>query len=155
MKEAKVLGDRCKCKAAYYHCKKISDQDREKIFTDVWKMTWCEKEVFAKMAIEAKDVKERKGTQEQSKRDKTLCFTLRGSKGSHRVCKDMFVKTTGLTSWMIRTTLSGTISENGDSSSQSQHIQSEQSSTKKTPLSDGRLLLQEFFQRLPKMSAHY
>ena len=155
MKEAKVLGDRCKCKAAYYHCKEISDQDREKIFTEVWRMTWCEKEVFVKMAIEAKDVKERKGAQEQSKRDKTLYFTLRGSNGSSRVCKDMFLKTTGLTSWMIRTTLSGTISENADSSSQSQHTQSEQSSTRKPPLSDGRLFLQEFFQRLPKMPAHY
>ena len=66
MKEAKVLGDRCKCKAAYYHCKEISDQDREKIFTEVWRMTWCEKEVFVKMAIEAKDVKERKGAQEHT-----------------------------------------------------------------------------------------
>ncbi|RUS87061.1 hypothetical protein EGW08_005137 [Elysia chlorotica] len=93
MKEAKVLGDRCKCKAAYHHCKEISDQDRAKIFSDVWKMTWGEKEVFVKMAIETKDVKERKGS-ESSKRDRSLVFNLRGSSGSRRVCKDMFLKTT-------------------------------------------------------------
>ena len=101
MKGERKLGERCQCKASYYTCKSISDSDRQKIFSDVWKMTWGEKQVFVKLSVEAKDVKERRGHGEQSRRNKTLYFTLRGTKGSHRVCKQMFLNTTGLNSWWV------------------------------------------------------
>ena len=61
MKGERKLGERCQCKASYYTCKSISDSDRQKIFSDVWKMTWGEKQVFVKLSVEAKDVKERRG----------------------------------------------------------------------------------------------
>ena len=101
MKGERKLGERCQCKASYYACKSISDSDRQKIFSDVWKMTWGEKQVFVKLSVEAKDVKERRGHGEQSRRNKRLYFTLRWTKGSHRVCKQIFLNTTGLNSWWV------------------------------------------------------
>lgn len=159
IKEGKVLGERCQCKAAYYKCKNVTDEDRRKIFSDVWKMSWSEKEIFVKMAIETKDVKERKGTEEQSRRNKTLIFMLRGSTGAHRVCKDMFLKTTGLKSWWVVKTVTGETS-NGIRLSESSDLDKNSSTasskgkSKMSP-SEGRLFLKEFFNILPKMPAHY
>ena len=62
-------------------------------------MPWSEKEVFVRMAVEANDVKERKVNSEQPRRNKSLVFTLRGSTGNNRVCKEMFLRTTGLRPW--------------------------------------------------------
>ena len=97
-----MIGERCQCTAAYYQCKDLTDEDRSNIFSEVWKMSWSEKEVYVRMAVEAKDVKERRGNEKTSRRNKSFVFTLRGSKGLHRVCKAMFLQTTGLKSWWVK-----------------------------------------------------
>ena len=155
MKGERKLGERCQCKASYYTCKSISDSDRQKIFSDVWKMTWGEKQVFVKLSVEAKDVKERRGHGEQSRRNKTLYFTLRGTKGSHRVCKQMFLNTTGLNSWWVVKTATEEQESNSTTRSVSSASASGHSMHSRSGSSTGRPFVKQFLERLPKMPAHY
>ena len=155
MKGERKLGERCQCKASYYTCKSISDSDRQKFFSDVWKMTWGEKQVFVKLSVEAKDVKERRGHGEQSRRNKTLYFTLRGTKGSHRVCKQMFLNTTGLNSWWVVKTATEEQESNSTTRSVSSASASGHSMHSRSGSSTGRPFVKQFLERLPKMPAHY
>ena len=155
MKGERKLGERCQCKASYYTCKSISDSDRQTIFSDVWKMTWGEKQVFVKLSVEAKDVKERRGHGEQSRRNKTLYFTLRGTKGSHRVCNQMFLNTTGLNSWWVVKTATEEQESNSTTRSVSSDSASGHSMHSRSGSSTGRPFVKQFLERLPKMPAHY
>ena len=155
MKGERKLGERCQCKASYYTCKSISDSDRQKSFSDVWKMTWGEKQVFVKLSVEAKDVKERRAHGEQSRRNKTLYFTLRGTKGLHRVCKQMFLNTTGLNSWWVVKTATEEQESNSTTRSVSSASASGHSMHSRSGSSTGRPFVKQFLERLPKMPAHY
>ena len=150
MKGERKLGERCQCKASYYTCKSISDSDRQKIFSDVWKMTWGEKQVFVKLSVEAKDVKERRGHGEQFRRNKTLYFTLRGTKGSHRVCKQMVLNTTGLNSWWVVKTATEEQESNSTTRSVSSASASGHSVHSRSGSSTGRPFVKQFLERLPK-----
>lgn len=45
-KPARLLGDRCTCKASFTECTALSEEDRQNIFGDVWKMDWAQKKTF-------------------------------------------------------------------------------------------------------------
>ena len=103
----RTLGPRCSCKASYYLCKQVSDNDREKIHNSIWSIAWDEKEVFVRTSVDVKDVKERKGVSVDHKRNNTLVFTLKGAGERKRVCKEMFLSTTGLKKWWVLNTVRG------------------------------------------------
>ena len=48
--DGKIIGERCQCTDAFYQCKDLTDEDRNN-----------KKEVYVRMVVEAKDVKERRG----------------------------------------------------------------------------------------------
>ena len=85
----------------------MSDADREKIHNSIWSMSWDEKKVFVRTSVDVKDVKERKGASVDYKRNNTLVFTLKGAGERKRVCKEMFLSTTGLKKWWVLNTVTG------------------------------------------------
>ena len=46
-----MRGERCQCTAGYYQCKDLTDESRNNIFSEVWNMSWPEKEVYVRMAV--------------------------------------------------------------------------------------------------------
>ncbi|GFO21446.1 hypothetical protein PoB_004795100 [Plakobranchus ocellatus] len=75
-------------------------------------MSWGEKKVFVRMAIDVKDVKERKSVPDVYKRNSTLVFNLK-SEGTHlRVCKDVFLNATGLKKWWVLNTVTEDVPSN-------------------------------------------
>ncbi|GFO36069.1 PiggyBac transposable element-derived protein 2 [Plakobranchus ocellatus] len=107
-KEEKTLGPGCACKDLYYSCKSVSDSDRE----EVWSMSWDEKKVSVRMAIDVKDVKERKSVSHVHKRNNILVFNLKSEGTCMRVCKDMFLNTTGLKKWWVLNTVTKGVPSN-------------------------------------------
>ena len=84
-----------------------------------------------------------------------LYFTLRGTKGSHRVCKQMFLNTTGLNSWWVVKTATEEQESNSTTRSVSSASASGHSMHSRSGSSTGLLFVKQFLERLPKMPAHY
>lgn len=102
-KSAKLLDDRCECKTSYTECNTVSEEDRQKTFEHVWKLEWAEKKHFVSAMTYKKEVS-KKTTQSASRRSDTLVYMLKKVDGQRvRVCKKMFLATTGLTDYFVRT----------------------------------------------------
>lgn len=148
-KEERKLGPRCSCKTSFHHCKDISDEDRLTIYQSVWKMSWNEKRIFVKMSVDTEEVKERRPTWGPMRRNKTFLFYLKGSGDRKRVCREMFLQTTGLKKWWIQETL-----KKMASTTDSDDVQTRQNNCRST-VSDGVTFIREFLDRLPRMPSHY
>ncbi|GFO45106.1 hypothetical protein PoB_007161100 [Plakobranchus ocellatus] len=111
-REEKTLGPGCACKALYYSLKSVIDFDRERIHREVWSMSLNEKKVFMKIAIDVKDVKERKSVSDVHKRHNTLVFSLKSEGTRMRVCKNMFLNATGPKKWWVLNTVTEDVPSN-------------------------------------------
>ena len=92
-------------------------------------------------SVDVKDVKERKGASVDHKRNNTLVFTLKGAGERKRVCKEMFLSTTGVKKWWVLNTVTG------------EEKRKEVPEQKQT--SDGLTFIKDYLERLPKMPSHY
>ncbi|GFR87176.1 hypothetical protein ElyMa_006069700 [Elysia marginata] len=93
------------------------------------------------MSVDDQAEKERKGASTDCKRNNTLVFTLKGAGGRMRVCKEIFLKTTGLTKWWVLNTFKE--KEEGPKN------------TEQRTDSDAKKFVKEFLDRLPKMPSPY
>ncbi|KAK3800356.1 hypothetical protein RRG08_052741 [Elysia crispata] len=76
----KVLGNRCDCKASHHRCRQIADVRREEIHKETWSLSWEQKRVFVKTAVESLTVKQRK-TNQESRRKASLVYYLKDQGG--------------------------------------------------------------------------
>ncbi|KAK3781241.1 hypothetical protein RRG08_063656 [Elysia crispata] len=104
-------------------------------------MSWEEKRVFVRTAIDVKDVKERKSVSDVQKRSNTLMFSLKGTEGRKKVCKEMILNTTGLKKWWVLNAVTA-------------ETQRPEKTQKGAQPSDGLAFVKEFLDRLPKMLSH-
>ncbi|GFO09632.1 Ws0399_0 protein [Plakobranchus ocellatus] len=102
-KPAKVLGERCSCKAAGMKCTEVTEEMRTHILKDVWSMSWLHKEVLVKSLVHKCDVTRHRVDQSEPNRKNTLKYSLNNGSGLIPVCKKMFLSTMGLTQLYIRT----------------------------------------------------
>ena len=72
----KVFGNRCDCKASHHRCRQIADVRREEIHKETWSLSWEQKRVFVKTAVESLAVKQSKTSQE-SRRKASLVYYLK------------------------------------------------------------------------------
>ena len=143
----KVLGNRCDCKASHHRCRQIADVRREEIHKETWSLSWEQKRVFVKTAVESLAVKQRKTSQE-SQRKASLVYYLKDQGGLNvRVCKNMFLATTGLTQWFVLSSFD----EENESLSEMRNDQS----VDHPPVNLKLKALREFLDSLPKMPSHY
>ncbi|GFO17978.1 hypothetical protein PoB_004448300 [Plakobranchus ocellatus] len=75
-------------------------------------MSLNEKKVFMKIAIDVKDVKERKSVSDVHKRNNTLVFSLKSEGTRMRVCKNMFLNATGPKKWWVLNTVTEGVPSN-------------------------------------------
>ncbi|CAH2010470.1 unnamed protein product [Acanthoscelides obtectus] len=99
---SRFLADPCHCKRGNkgetkYKCSTIGEERRRKIFDTFWnKMSWPEKKMFVKGFVKIDKVKRRRGTNDISRRNYSMTYTLKNGLEDVMVCKNMFVGTLGL-----------------------------------------------------------
>ena len=125
----------------------LNDDERQNIHQEVWNMTWEAKRTFVRTSIEVRDVKERKGNSETPTRNNYFVFSLKGSGVRYRVCKGMFLCTTGLKSWWVQHAITGEGTASSDTTLNT--------TPKRVKPSTGLEFVGQFLERLPKMPSHY
>jgi hypothetical protein len=100
------LNPRCHCalikKKSKIQCNEFSEDRRERIFKEFWKLTWHEKKVFVNMLMDTKNPRETKNKQNEISRLKvSLFFYLKKDGIRIRVCKKMFLNTLDLKQWSV------------------------------------------------------
>lgn len=147
-KERKSLGARCTCKSVKKNkCHKITDVQREDIFNDVWQMTWSEKKVFVRTVIDVMTPVERKSLSET--RQYTFFHHLNVSGQRFRVCKQMFLNTTGLKETWVRMALTKVTPRFSEVPTETV------SSSEQSQVNVRRQSLAEFINSIPKLPSHY
>lgn len=81
-------------------CENISEEQRQTIFTDFWKMTWEQRKVYVSSQIEARPTK-RKTTGGQSRKNRTYKYRLQVDNKQVPVCQTMFLTTLNIGVWSV------------------------------------------------------
>lgn len=95
-KERRAIGNRCKCKGnVTIRCVQIADDERCKIFTEFWKMSWFEKKAYVNSLIKIVPTKRPRNRKvsDESKRCRTYQYYFRVENTNIRVCKTFFLNT--------------------------------------------------------------
>ncbi|KAK3762454.1 hypothetical protein RRG08_009842 [Elysia crispata] len=100
LKPARKMLGRCSCKRSY-QCHTISDDERKLIFADIWSMDDEEKRQYVRMQIDSVEPFQRRSMAEFSRRKQSLRYHLPVDGKRMRVCREMFLATTGLGSWWV------------------------------------------------------
>lgn len=146
-KRAKKLKPRCSCKLSRNEnsklkCFSITENARQEIFENFWRMTWGEKKTYVNTLVVVKPTKRRRGEQEISRRQTSTEFYLKVGYNQTRVCKKMFLSTLCVGEIAVKKWAKGKV------------IGNEQ--TQKPPASGlGIKKIIEFFDRLPKLESDY
>lgn len=106
-KPPKTLGEPCGCQEKNTQCKAISKEERESVFKQVWEMSWPQKQVFVAASIDVVDVKRRVAVSENPFRNSSKVYRLKCDRKVYKVCKKMFIQTTGLSAYFVRTYATG------------------------------------------------
>lgn len=146
IKESRKLDEKCKCKVKKNDCHAITDEERQRVFDEVWTLTWKEKEVFAQAMIDIREIQQK--TSADSNRGQSLIYHLKINGQRKRVCKQMFLATTGLkNTWLHQHLLKKT--NTFEDSSEGLEV------THRSKHSHHRTFLETFLGSLPKMPSHY
>ncbi|KAK3750252.1 hypothetical protein RRG08_041281 [Elysia crispata] len=97
-----MLGEKCHCKTAGAKCSEITDELQNKIYNEIWSMSWPQREVFVKSLVHKRSVGRHRVEQSLSSRQNTLKYNLNVGRGLVPVCKKMFMSTTAITQHFIR-----------------------------------------------------
>ncbi|RUS81534.1 hypothetical protein EGW08_010704 [Elysia chlorotica] len=99
---ARRILDRCACKTSF-QCHSISDESRKLIFEEIWSMDIEERKQYVRMQIESIEPVQRRTVRGKfSRRKQTLRYHLMVGGERMRVCKEMFLATTALsTKWVL------------------------------------------------------
>ena len=128
-------------------CSKISEEDRERLFSDFWSnLTWEQKKVYITSSVTQSDVK-RKTIEGESRKQSSYAYHLVINDCRYSVCKNMFLNTLDIGektvySWKQNTTVAA-----GLPSSAKVKKSKDQSMVRKTAY--------DFLEKLPKVESHY
>ena len=149
-KQARKLKDRCTCKEGdTLKCKQISNEQRNEIFNKVWKMMkWPERKTFVQGLVDAVPTARKRTSAENSHRKMTLMYHLKIQGERKRVCKKMFLCTTGLGRFMVhKWATENNLRENVAGRVRSPHYDRAE---------EARVFMRsQFLEVLPKMPSHY
>jgi len=81
-------------------CENISEEQRQTIFADFWKMTWEQRKVYVSSQIEACPTK-RQTTGGQSRKNRTYKYRLQLDNKQVPVCQTMFLSTLNIGAWSV------------------------------------------------------
>ena len=111
-------------------------------------MSWPQKQILVVSLTQVVDVSRRTTDKEDSRRNASCKYFINTGKVRVPVCKQMFLTTTGLTDYFVRTYASGANGEHAsDSTSPDTVLKTRQSATRET--------VRAFFQKLPSLPSHY
>ena len=106
---ARSLGRRCSCIKGGYQCMEFGDDEREKIFKNVWSLSWGQKRTYVTSLIEKEDVARRTVSHSSEsgadvfRKQNTFSYFLKAASGQQKkVCRNFFLSTTGLRRWCVR-----------------------------------------------------
>lgn len=165
-REERKLGPPCQSssclKSKLRECPTVSEEDREILFKTFWgKMSWDQKKVYIASLVkrtEKSRTKSKKG--EDSRRKNTLVYTLKLPGGkSVEVCKRFFLSTFCLGEWSVHNWASGATENTGHGMTPSRKTitkeRREKGNTNKIRNIEGRQILEQFIESLPKLPSHY
>ncbi|XP_072389561.1 uncharacterized protein [Diabrotica undecimpunctata] len=161
-KTPRELKERCCCKTkenGLLKCNKISEEERNVIFKYFCNLSWGEKKVFVDNTVKSTAInrpRDRKDP-EKSKRKQSLMYYLRSNDTDIRVCRKMYVHTTGIGRWTLlnwKNNFSLPLESSDYASKQKPNVY-RQNRSRKNPFESEHTALTDFFNSLPCMESHY
>lgn len=146
LKHGRELGQRCQCKVQQNQCCSITDEERLEAFKEFWRWSWSEKDVFIHSMVEKQDKQRKRTLNDESKRSNSFFYHLKIKGQRKRVCKKMFLSTTGLKNTFLHDHIKSRDFNN---------INEEHTNKRNAPENRGKEFLKEFLANLPKMPSHY
>lgn len=155
-REERKIKERCNCrekaKKPTKKCYLITNEKKEKLFKKFWSdMTWEQRKVFVGNTV--KIVEKQRPTKdiEESRRTQTIKYSLVIDGQSIPVCKKMYLHTTGLGEWSVRSWVMK--SEDGMSTKDKKEISMREK--RMDSFQESRGFLEEFLKGLNKLPSHY
>ncbi|CAG9773284.1 unnamed protein product [Ceutorhynchus assimilis] len=154
-KPGKQMKNGCSCKLgkanSVLKCSEVIQKYRQEIFDKFWKMTWPEKKQYAVGLISLEQVKRRRGTTENSRRNYSYKYYLKCSNlKTYRVCKKMFTRTLGVSENVVLLWL-----EKNNSMTQDNDEERVERPRRENEKTKSINQLKIFFTSLSKMESHY
>lgn len=154
----------CKCTGKTFHCKTLTETERQKIFNDFWKLSWKERKIFIKTMTDV-NVTQRsrdRKIENLSRRKFSFKFHLYVNKSKKvRVCKKSLLATLGIGEWMVNNWLEGggedhvELTEEDETDERTENKRQSKKITKQEDLNERCNLLKEFLLALPNVESHY
>lgn len=150
VRNARVIGERCRCKkatrSATLHCAELTEDQRQVIFKQFWKMDWKEKQTYVNTLIQATTPVRMRNHKDknQARKGRTLQYHVRVQQKNVKVCQKFFLNTLSIgkrtvLNWVQQTTISTNTTQNAPQKN----------------CSIARQNLNSFFDSLPTMESHY
>ena len=125
-------------------CENISEEQRQTIFADFWKMTWEQWKIYVSSQIEACPTK-RQTTGGQSRKNRTYKYKLQVDNNQVPVCQTMFLSTLNIGAWSVH---------EWAKSDTEMHQPQQQTPSRSCSRQDGSQQT-EFLNKLPQVESHY
>ena len=146
VRKERVMAGRCTCtESESRQCSKFTETERELIFKNFWELTWGERKAYVKGLVDCTHVKRRRTSNTSSRRGVSLFYHMKKDGTKVSVCKTMFLATTGLREWSVRTWVK-------DCDNQGTR---RAPSFKRGKEEDRTFMRKEFLEKLPKVPSHY
>lgn len=161
---------KCKCKGKSFHCSSLSRKDRERFFSEFWRLSWKEKRMYVRGVTEVNVTQRARDRKQEGKSRRSLSYKyfFKRNHEKLRVCKATFLATLGVGDWMVLNWLKDDKVEDR-SEDESSVIEGEKlikekndepRARKRAGIQLEELLvrqkaLTQFFELLPKVPSHY